>query len=1153
AVIPAAPGCYSRGHFYGPSFSEKLAAYRSFDDPLPHGSSMPCSHAHAEDDWHGLGVNEIRSCTSLGHDDNSLFSEIGFLIENEFIVATFRSSHTRLAMRIYLVPYDLPGMGGRLKCRKKHVVSRARRGLSILLPKVQASDWQGTYWNKTLLTYSQDNRTLSEIYGDVPSPHISSHFPANRTVARLLDFNDSLDDLGLWTTLYLYQRQSIAAMLMRETSQQLLPDPLYIELTALNSRAFYFQPSTMEVLLEQPYVSTCSGGILCEELGTGKTRNQSRNPQRSVLTPISFASFPCYVDERARLLRGRAESGIPVVPSFKDILLHRLGTLPHVTLPNTMATNRSTYEHHQELLDRVQSTHLNSHLKENTPFYYHHPDDEPSDFERLQRRGKDPSRMTRMYLTVATLIVVPVNLLSQWEREIHKHCEYPLRVLVVRSKTKLPATRALASDYDIVLMTIPRFTAEHSVATNVRPSRKRKQCHCPTFLETGILDCSCAERGISPLTEIRWKRLVVDEGHVSACTNTILTPFVKTLSVEHRWIVTGTPTTNLLGLGFGASSTEELEQQSQTPSSDGVEHESCGKVREWTNYDREDLRKLGSMISNFIGGVGPLPGSIQVLTQVMSFIMIRHRVEDVEKDIVLPSITQESVFLDLDPLAIKSYNALQAGIVINAIDSERKDQNAVSLQDTVENMTQALFWAIDEGLYNSQEILRTSHEHVQRAKDRGASQEDQYLLEEAIVHMRAANTDHLWRSIHAHDGDVPYRVTNMSNTMFNAWSRTTFPDTKTKERFIHGDRLIALRDSIVRQPLIPEFRLVDIASALTERDEVQRKFLDEVTRKQDAKKRKQTQVTASAKKTASPEMIQDMKKELDAALKRLEHLETHEEEMPSSPASHGSLRTELASGTLVTVSPHRNIHVGSSPSSKLNYIINEVLKYASTEKFLIFSSSVLTLALVGEALELLGIKFLRFTTVVPVHVREQTVLTFETSENYRIFLMELKHGARGLNLVSASRVIFCEPVWQADVESQAIKRVHRIGQSKPVSVKTLAIRGTAEENMLHRRKLLRSDTQQKLPRLLDEAGMRHYIEHPQFIRDPPQILPQVDFQLFNISQRIQQEEEEEEEEISMAVDVPAPSPRKRVRVLDPVVQKSESPPKKKKSAVRFAD
>ncbi len=191
-------------------------------------------------------------------------------------------------------------------------------------------------------------------------------------------------------------------------------------------------------------------GLILATRQTLSTPEESiANPQRSVLTPISFTSFPCYVEDRARLLRGRAESKIPVVPSFKDVLLHRLVTFPHRTLPNTMATNCSTYERHQELLDRVQSTHLNSRLKENPPFYYHYPDDEPSDFERLQRRGKDPLRMTRMYLTVATLIVVPVNLLSQWEREIHKHCEYPLRVLVVRSKTKLPATRALASDYDV--------------------------------------------------------------------------------------------------------------------------------------------------------------------------------------------------------------------------------------------------------------------------------------------------------------------------------------------------------------------------------------------------------------------------------------------------------------------------------------------------------------------------------------------------------------------------------------------------------------------------------------------------------------------------------------------------------------------------------
>jgi SNF2 family DNA or RNA helicase len=80
--------------------------------------------------------------------------------------------------------------------------------------------------------------------------------------------------------------------------------------------------------------------------------------------------------------------------------------------------------------------------------------------------------------------------------------------------------------------------------------------------------------------------------------------------------------------------------------------------------------------------------------------------------------------------------------------------------------------------------------------------------------------------------------------------------------------------------------------------------------------------------------------------------------------------------------------------------------------------------------------------------------------------MDLTQAAHGLNVCSASRVYFVNPVWTPAIEAQALKRAHRIGQMRPVYCETLILKGTLEEEMVKRRNSMTdkemSDTQDSI-------------------------------------------------------------------------------------------
>jgi SNF2 family DNA or RNA helicase len=80
--------------------------------------------------------------------------------------------------------------------------------------------------------------------------------------------------------------------------------------------------------------------------------------------------------------------------------------------------------------------------------------------------------------------------------------------------------------------------------------------------------------------------------------------------------------------------------------------------------------------------------------------------------------------------------------------------------------------------------------------------------------------------------------------------------------------------------------------------------------------------------------------------------------------------------------------------------------------------------------------------------RLDIVKTFNDDPNIPVFLVSLKAGGTGLNLVGADTVIHYDMWWNPAVENQATDRVHRMGQKNSVSSYKLITLNTIEEKIV---------------------------------------------------------------------------------------------------------
>ncbi len=143
-----------------------------------------------------------------------------------------------------------------------------------------------------------------------------------------------------------------------------------------------------------------------------------------------------------------------------------------------------------------------------------------------------------------------------------------------------------------------------------------------------------------------------------------------------------------------------------------------------------------------------------------------------------------------------------------------------------------------------------------------------------------------------------------------------------------------------------------------------------------------------------------------------------------------------------------NIKQKVNESAKLD-LLQDLLEDLIEEdrKILIFSQFVEMLNLIeNEVLNKKGYRYLKLTG--QIRKRDKIIDEFKEDAEIKIFLISLKAGGVGLNLTEADTVIIYDPWWNPFVENQAIDRIYRIGQDKPVFVYKLIVENSIEEKIL---------------------------------------------------------------------------------------------------------
>ncbi|KAF8323271.1 hypothetical protein DL93DRAFT_2123795 [Clavulina sp. PMI_390] len=166
---------------------------------------------------------------------------------------------------------------------------------------------------------------------------------------------------------------------------------------------------------------------------------------------------------------------------------------------------------------------------------------------------------------------------------------------------------------------------------------------------------------------------------------------------------------------------------------------------------------------------------------------------------------------------------------------------------------------------------------------------------------------------------------------------------------------------------------------------------------------------------------------------------------------NASTKVKALMGDLMEISKQNPYSMNYDPSAAADVQMTDASGNVIDDgitKIVVFSQWTSMLDKIEDALEEANIAYDRLDGTMKREDRTRAMDALKYDPKTEVLLVSLRAGGVGLNLTAARRVYLMDPYWNPAVENQAVDRIHRLGQTHAVKTIKMIMENSIEQRLL---------------------------------------------------------------------------------------------------------